>query len=134
MQNAIAGRQSRIIERTKQTVKILSIFEEQLKSTHLLSGIVHIIMRVVKNGRANMVLKATAKKRKTREEIDAIKKQKKLDDDHYRSLVQIEAELNTRRVNFQDIPNVIEQNQRMLAYMKEHGIIRESAPLNEQSP
>jgi len=82
VQNVIAGRQSKIIERTKQTVKILPIFEEQLKKTHLVSGIDHIIICLVKNGRANMVLKVSAKKRRTRDEIDAVNKQKKLDDDH----------------------------------------------------
>jgi len=79
----------------------------------------------VKNGRANTILKASSK-RKTKGELEAIKKQKLDEEQHFVQLKQIEENMRARNIKIMDVPNVFEQHQQMLQYMKDKGLIVEN--------
>jgi len=97
-----------------------------INKTHLCSGNSILNLLLVKNGRANMILKASSKRRKTKGELEAIKKQKLDEEQHFAQLKQIEENMRARNIKIMDVPNVFEQHQQMLQYMKGKGLIVEN--------
>jgi uncharacterized membrane protein YgaE (UPF0421/DUF939 family) len=83
-------------------------------------------MKLVKKGKANMILKASSKRRKTKEEIEAIRRNNEEEKMHIDTLKEAETILKSKNIKFTDIPQITQQNFEMLNYMRSKGIIDDS--------
>lgn len=78
-----------------------------------------------------MILKSTSKPRKRKTELIAQKRVQEEEKEHIQYLKSVEKEFHTKDLKFDDALGVLEENERMLQYMKERGILDSNGnPIN----
>jgi len=85
---------------------------------------------VAKKGRANFMLKPTVTRRKTKAEIE----QKKKEDEEQKSSVEecktIKEFLQSKRFKLDDIPKVVNEQEELVKYLKEKGLMNSQGQIN----
>jgi len=80
----------------------------------------------VKRGNANMILKATAKRRKRKAEIEADKQRKLIKEREHEEFKQTESMLASKNIKIGDIGNIVRQNEDMQQFIRSKGLIDEN--------
>jgi len=70
-----------------------------------------------------MILKETSKPRRSRAELEIVRKEKEDARGHYEHLKNIEAQYIAKRYKLDDGLNAISENEKMVEIMKEKGIM-----------
>ena len=85
----------------------------------------------MKNGRAHNILKATAHKRKRKEELAEERAEKDRQEKMKKYYAEMDETLRANHVSPGDIPQVVRQNQEMVHYLTGHGLIDERGQLKQ---
>lgn len=80
----------------------------------------------MKRGNANMILKATAKRRKRKAEIEADKQRKLIKEREHEEFKQTESMLASKNIKIGDIGNIVRQNEDMQQFIRSKGLIDEN--------
>jgi len=76
-----------------------------------------------------MVLKKNAKPRRRKMEIIRAKQEKDEEDRHIRYLLDAEAKLSGKRMKIEDALTAVSENENMVKFMKEKGLLDENGAL-----
>ena len=72
-----------------------------------------------------MILKSSAKPRKRKAEIEKVRRDKEIEQDHMKRLLDVEAFVKSKQFKIEDVPNFIKQNEMLNQYLRDKGIVDE---------
>lgn len=77
-----------------------------------------------------MILKKNAKPRRKKYELIRCKQEKEVEEQHIKHLYDIEAKLAGKRIKIEDALTAVTENENMVKFMQEKGIINEKGQIN----
>jgi len=77
-----------------------------------------------------MILKKNAKPRKTKAELIRYRQEKEAEESHIKNLFDFEAKLAGKRLKIEDALTAITENENMVKFMQEKGIVNENGQVN----
>lgn len=86
---------------------------------------------VVKNGRANDILKFNSKRRKRKIELVEERQKREVEKRHIEELKETESVLKAKRYKMDDIPNVVRQNEEMVKFLQTRGMMNELGEIKQ---
>eukprot|EP01022_Parablepharisma_sp_SALTPOND_P019020 TRINITY_DN3195_c0_g1_i1.p2 TRINITY_DN3195_c0_g1~~TRINITY_DN3195_c0_g1_i1.p2 ORF type:complete len:173 (+),score=5.96 TRINITY_DN3195_c0_g1_i1:638-1156(+) len=124
-------------ESTLKRLKVRSIcFLSSLKSSEQPASFrVKIFNQflVAKNGKAHMLLKLSSKPRKRKAELEVERRAKEEEKQHIENLKNAEVAFHTKRYKFEDALHAIDQNEKLVTYLKQKGAMDEEGNIKLQS-
>jgi len=105
------------------------MFQEKMESTHLHSRNFWTYEKLVKKGRAHMIMKNNVKKRRGKLEIEEEKRQKEEEKKEVAELKNAKAFLATKNLRPSDIPQIARQNEDLIVYVREKGLMDDQGNL-----
>ena len=125
----MAARQNRIIDKAEDKIDMLPEFARRLDTTHFMSSIIIESILIAQPGKAHLMLKSASKPRKGKRECAFEKRTIEEEKNHIQYLKDVESSFKSKKLKFEDALAVIEDNARMIEYMKANGIMDENGNL-----
>ena len=81
------------------------------------------LILLAQSGKAHMLLKSSSKPRKRKAELEIERKRKHDELAHVDYLKNVEYEFNSKKLKFDEALTLIDQNERLISYLKANGIM-----------
>jgi len=119
VETALVNRKAKIIAKEHEIVNILPAFKEKLNATNLISSNGFDYKKnIAGKGKASLIMKASSKPRKTKEELAQSKQKFEEEKKSVNTLKNAQNVLNSKGIRFERVPEIVDQNEKLIHYLQ----------------